>query len=72
MMTMSGIDRHFDQPEDAGVSRLVKMGYLFVEPVNRQRVLNQIVCADTEKLHVTGQAVRRQHRGWHFDHGANF
>ena len=38
------------------------MGDFFVQPIHRQRVLDEIVCANTEKLDASGQAVG-DHRG---------
>ena len=48
--------------------RLVKVGDLFVQPVDGQRVLDEVVGADAEKLHALGQAVGDHRRGRRLDH----
>ena len=48
--------------------RLVEVGDLLVQPIHRQRVLDEVVGADAEKLHASGQAVGDHRRRWRLDH----
>ena len=52
------------------MSGFVEMRDLFVHPVHRQRILNQIVGADAEKARPLGQGISNHHRGGNFDHGS--
>ena len=45
---------------------------LLVHPVHRQRVLDQIIGADAEKLHVSGQGIGHNGRRGSFDHRPDF
>ena len=46
------------------------MGDFFIQPIDRQRVLNEVVGADAEKLHPFGEAAGGQRCGRDFDHRA--
>ena len=50
LMPVRCVHGGFDQPHDGRMRRLVKMSDLLVHPIDRQRILNQIVGADAEKL----------------------
>ena len=52
--------------------RLVQVGYFLVQPVHSQRILNQVVRADAEKLHAFSERIRRQNRRRNLDHGPGF
>ena len=53
------------------MGRLVEMGDLLVHAINCQRVLNQIVGPDTEKIYLAGQHVSRYGGAWDLDHRAD-
>src|SRR3989338_8255352 len=52
----------------AGVGGLIEIGDLLVDAVNSQRVLNQVIGANGEKVHLRRQEVAGHRRGGHFDH----
>jgi hypothetical protein len=56
----------------AGVGGFVEVGDAVVQPVDGQRVLDQVVGADAEEPDVFGEAVGDHHGGGDFDHGADF
>ena len=55
----------------AGSPGLYSDGHVLVGPVGRQRVLNQIVGADGEEIHLAGQLLRHDGRRGHLDHRAD-
>ncbi len=59
------------QPQDRRVQRLVQIGHPIVGAVHGQRVLDEIVGADGEEVHLGGQQVRRQRGRRHLDHRAD-
>ena len=68
---MRRLNGHLDQPQHRRMRRLVKMRDAVVEPVNRQRVLDQIVGPDAEEPHMTRQTIRHDDRRGNFDHRPN-
>ena len=50
---------------------LIQMRYLFVYPIHRERVLNEIVCADAEEIDFARQHIGRNGCAWNFDHRAH-
>ena len=50
---------------------LVQIGDLLVTPVDRQRVLDQVVRADGEEVHPLGQKIGAQGGARHLDHRAD-
>ncbi len=56
----------------AGCRRLVEVGYLLVRPIDGQRVLDQIVRADRQEVHLGGELTGDQNRGRRLDHAAEF
>ena len=54
------------------MSRRVEMGDAFIHPINRNRVLNQIIRPDAEKIDFPREHVRGNRRARNFDHGAGF
>ena len=65
---MPGLHDPPDQPKDRGVKRLVKIGDVLVDPVDRQRVLNQVVRADAEESDLLREQVGHDRRGGDLDH----
>ena len=65
-LALRGVGRQFDQAQDGGMGGFVKVGDSFVEPVHRQRVLDQIVGAQAEKIDAARPANprRRRRRGF--------
>ena len=66
-----GLDRMPDQVQHRRMGRIVQMADRIVVAVDGQRVLDQVVGADREEVHVLGQHVDRQCRGRHLDHCAD-
>ena len=62
---------HHDDAQNRRVQRLVQARHAIVGPVNRQAVLNQIVGANGEEIHLFGEQVRRVGRCRDLDHGAD-
>ena len=54
------------------MGRVVEVGDPFVQPVHRQRVLDQIVGADAEEFYAPRERIGGQHRRRDFNHGADF
>ena len=52
--------------------RLVKIRDLFIYPIDRKRILNEIVCPDTEKIDLACKRACTDGSAWDFDHRANF
>ena len=48
--------RHVDQPQHRRVGRRVQAGHVLVAAVDRQRVLNQVVRADAEEIHLVARS----------------
>ena len=51
---------------------LVQIGDFFIHPVYCQRILNEIVCSDTQKVDLSCERVGTNGGAWNFDHCANF
>ena len=52
--------------------RLEEMRDFFIQTIDRYRVLDQIVRADTEEFQASGQSVGHHHGGRGLNHRANF
>ena len=50
---------------------LVEAGHLLVGPVDRKRVLDQVVRTDRQEVHLGGELTGDQNRRRHLDHGAD-
>ena len=66
---MRGFANRPDEPQDCRVKRLVKIGEVFVEPVDGQNILNQIIRPNAEELDLRGES-RPWWRIRRFDHDA--
>ena len=64
-----GVGKAFERPEDGGVFRPVGIGHLFVHPVHTEKVLDEIIRADREKIGFAGKLLSDFHDGGHLDHG---
>src|SRR5882724_1720883 len=51
--------------------RLVKVRDLFIHAIDRKRILNQVVCSDTEKIDLGCEHICTDGCAWDFDHRAN-
>lgn len=60
---MPGLHDPPDQPKDRGVERLVEVGDVLVDPVDRQGVLDQVVRADAEEVGFPREQVGHDRRG---------
>ncbi len=65
------LDRALDEPQDGGVERVVEMRDLGVAPVDRKRVLDEVVRADAEEVDVGGKERGDDGGGGCLDHDAN-
>ena len=55
---MRRIRDHFEQTQYRRMRRLIKMRNLLIHAINRKRVLNQVICSNTEKIDLAGEHVR--------------
>jgi hypothetical protein len=69
---VSRVGDHFEQTQYCRMCRLVKVRDLLVHPIDCKRILNQIVCSDTEKIDLGCQHAGADGCAWDFDHRANF
>ena len=53
------------------MQRVVQMRDLVIDPIDRQRVLDQVVGADREEVHALDEQRQGQRGGRDFDHGAD-
>ena len=67
-----GVGRHFDEPDDGGMSGLVEVGDALVEAVDGQGVLDEVVGADAEEFDAAGEGFSGDGGGRDLDHGADF
>jgi hypothetical protein len=72
IMGVAGIGDHFEQAQYCRMGRLVKMGDLLVHAIDRKRILNQVVCTNTEKIDLRCKHACADGGARDFDHRANF
>ena len=68
---MAGLDGHLHQAQHRRVQGVVQVVDIFVAAVDGQGILDQIIGADAEKIHVLGQDVGNDGGGWNFHHDAH-
>ena len=56
-MRVRRVRHHLEQPKHRRMRRLIKMRDALVHPIDRDRVLNQVVRADAEKIDFARQRV---------------
>ncbi len=69
---MAGIHDGADEPDDGRMGRLIKMADPFVQPVDRNRVLDEIVGTDAEEIDLPREYVGDDRRARDLDHRADF
>src|SRR5438128_335761 len=68
---MRRIGDHFEQTQYRRMGWFVKIRDPLVHAIDRERVLNQIICSDTEKIDLAREHARGYGGTWDFDHCAN-
>jgi len=68
---VGGVHGGLDETQDGGVRGLVEVRDLFVQPVHRQGVLDEVVGAEAEKFGVFAQQVGDDRRRGDLDHHAD-
>ena len=68
---MRGIRHHFQKPNHGRVRRLIEMRDPLVQAIDRDRVLDEIVRADAEKIHFPRERFRAKGRARNLDHRAH-
>ena len=71
LIPMRRVRDHLEQTQHGRMCWLIEMSNLLVHPIHRQRVLNQIVRPDAEKIHLARQGVCGNGGTRYFDHGAD-
>ena len=72
VVRMGGVRHHLEQAQDRRMRRRVEMRDSLVHPVHRDRILNEIVRADAEKIHLAREPVSRDGGARNLDHRADF
>jgi len=69
---VGGIDRHLNEANDCWVGGFVEMGDAFVEAIDSDGVLDEVVGTDAEEIDFFGEDVGGDGGAGDFDHGADF
>ena len=72
VVRMRGVRHHLEQTQDRRMRRLVEMRDPLVDPIHRDRVLDEIVRADAEEIDLAREPFGRDGRARNFDHRADF
>ncbi|MFM1943613.1 MAG: hypothetical protein RI897_2595 [Verrucomicrobiota bacterium] len=72
IIALGGFDSHADESEYGGVGRFVEVGDLFVQAVDGEGVLDEVIGADTEEPGMFCEVIGDEDGGGDFDHGADF
>ena len=65
------LDDETHQPQNGGMGGIEQIVDRFVQTIDRQGVLDQVVGADRQKVHAACNRPRRQRRSRNLDHGAD-
>src|SRR6185369_871835 len=63
------IDRSFDRSHYCRVKRLKPVGNSLIIAIDRQEILYEIICTQTEKINLCCYLIHHKDRGRYFDHG---
>ena len=69
---MRRIGDHFEQTQYGRMGWLVEMRYPLVHAIDGERVLNQVVGSNTEKIDFARKHVSGNSSTWDFDHRTDF
>ncbi len=69
---VGGIDGHLNEANDRWVGGFVEMGDAFVEAIDSDGVLDEVVGADAEEIDFFGEDVSGDGGARNFDHGTDF
>ncbi len=71
-MRVRRINAGFDQAQNGRVGRFIEVGDFFIHPVHGQRILDEIVCADAEKIASPRERIRHHRGRGNLNHHADF
>jgi len=71
-VAVGGVCDHLEKPQNGGVRRLIKVRHALIHAIHRERILDQVVGADAEKIDFARQPFGAHGRARDFNHGADF